>query len=50
MPEVQVATTDHRETVLTGSTVDDFKSKLLGNLLRMEDPGYEPPESAFTSR
>ena len=41
MPEVQVATTDHRETVLTGSTVDDFKSKLLGNLLRMEDPGYE---------
>ena len=41
MADVSVTTMDGRETVLTGVTIDDFKSRLLGSVLRMGDPGYD---------
>jgi len=41
MSDIRISTLDGREIVLAGTVVDDFKSTLLGGLLRMEDPGYD---------
>ncbi len=41
MADVRITSTDGRETVLAGAAVEDFRSKLLGRLVLMEDPGYD---------
>lgn len=49
MPDLRIATMDGRETVLAGASVDEFKARLLGNALRMEDAGYDEARSLWNA-
>ena len=49
MPDLRIATMDGRETVLAGASVDDFKARLLGSVLRMEDAGYAEARSLWNA-
>lgn len=49
MSDVRVKTTSGEETVLAAAAVDNFRSSLLGNVLRMEDPGYDEARSLWNA-
>ena len=41
MSDINVITTDGNQTILNKSVIDDFKTKLLGNLIFKSDPDYD---------
>ena len=49
MSDLRINAMDGREIVLAEAAVNDFKSKLLGSVLRMDDPGYNDARSLWNA-
>ena len=49
MTDIKINSTTGKEIILPASTVEDFKSKLLGTLLQSGDTGYDEARALWNS-